>query len=70
MDTMGLSPELAKQILVSELEMYQATRFRLTTRLRVLNRVGADTETRKALQGELETLEQIIGEYAREMEVD
>lgn len=67
MDTMGVDPQLAKDILVDELGMYQATRFRLTTRLRVLNRVGIDEQARRGLVDELEKLEAIIGEYEQEI---
>ena len=67
MDFMGVVPQIASQILVDELAMYQATRFRLTTRLRILNRVGTDEQTRRALEEELERLEHIIGEYEAEI---
>lgn len=67
MDTLGISPQLAKDILADELAMYQAQRFRLTTRLRILNRVGIDEQSRKGLMDELEKLESIIGEYEAEI---
>lgn len=67
MDLMGIDPQVAQQILADELEMYQATRFRLTTRLRILNRVEADPQQRQALEQELERLERIIEAYASEM---
>ena len=63
MDTMGLAPQVAQQILADELAGYLAMRFRLTTRLRVLNRVGTDDQTRKGLEDELTKLEQIVVEY-------
>lgn len=67
MDLMGIDKPIAKQILADELAMYQATRFRLTTRLRILNRVEADPQQRQALTQELEKLEAIITEYEAEM---
>jgi hypothetical protein len=67
MDTLGIHTDVAKQIINDELAMYQATRFRLTTRLRVLNRVGTDEQTKKALVDELEKLESIILEYESEL---
>ena len=63
MELMGLSADVARQILSDELAGYMAMRFRLTTRLRVLNRVGTDAETRKGLEDELTKLEQIVSEY-------
>lgn len=67
MQLMGIDPLVAQQILADELAMYQATRFRLTTRLRILNRVEADPQQRQALTQELEKLEAIITEYEREI---
>lgn len=67
MDFMGVFPQLAQQILQDELDGYLAMRFRLTTRLRILNRVGTDEQTRRALTDELEKLENIIAEYEREI---
>lgn len=67
MDYMGVDPQVAQQILADELAMYQQTRFRLTTRLRILNRVEADAQARQALTQELEKLEAIIAEYEREV---
>lgn len=67
MQLMGIDPQVAQQILADELAMYQATRFRLTTRLRILNRVEADPQARQALTQELEKLEAIIAEYEREI---
>lgn len=67
MDYMGIDPQVAQQILQDELDGYLSMRFRLTTRLRILNRVGTDEQTRKALTDELEKLEGIIGEYEREI---
>lgn len=67
MDYMSVAPQVAQQILAEELAGYTAMRFRLAMRLRVLNRVGTDDQTRKALEDELEKLRQIIGEYEKEM---
>jgi hypothetical protein len=64
--TMGIDPQLARQIVQDEVGMYKATRYRLTTRLTILNRVEADPQQRQALQQELETLERIIAEYESE----
>lgn len=67
MDLMGVDKQIAQQIIADELSMYQASRFRLTTRLRILNRVQADEQTRKVLETELEGLERIIDEYENEL---
>ena len=67
MDLMGIDAVTAHLILAEELDGYKQTRFRLTTRLKILNRVEADPQIRQALTQELEKLEQIIHEYEVEM---
>lgn len=67
MDYMGVDPEIALRILEDELANYQATRFRYTTRLRILNRVEADPAQRQGLEKELVALEAIIAAYEAEM---
>lgn len=63
MDFMGVDPRIALEILRDELGNYRATRFRFTTRLRILNRVDAEPTQRQALEKELIGLEAVIAEY-------
>jgi hypothetical protein len=64
---LGVNPQIAKQIIADELAMYTQTRYRLTLRLTILNRVEADAETRLGLEKELEKIERIIAEYEKEL---
>lgn len=67
MDCMGIEPQTAKLILEDELRMYLATRYRLTMRLRILNRVDVDPPQRQALEQELIKLEEVIAQYESEL---
>lgn len=68
MQDMGITSEMARQILDDELMMYKANRYRLTMRAKVLKRVGTDEATGRALIDELEKIEQIISEFETEIE--
>lgn len=67
MDFMGVNKEMARQIVGDELSIYRATRFRLTTRLRIFNRVDADPQQREGLEKELMKLEEVIAAYEGEL---
>lgn len=62
-DLMGVSKESAIRVLGEDLEAYKETRFRLTARLSVLNRVQADPQQRNGLTEELSKLEEVIDRY-------
>ena len=67
MEDLTIEKDTASAILQEELAMYDAMRWRLTTRLRILNRVESEPEQRKGLMKELEMLEKIILEYQKEL---